>query len=767
MKQSAHLLLTLLLVAVSLMGQAQDIDYKGATYTVQNDTAVFLTDGKQLSGNFEVPMTVQDYTVTGIGENAFANNKSLTGITFPATLQFIGTEAFLYCSNLTGEVALNKGITVKEDAFTGCDKVRYLLIKGEPTSIADGSLNFTGLFDVRVNMKKPPHIDPTKAIVVDLEPELDWCSLYVPIGYIEPYLENSKWNIFGFIEETEFDEPADEGSDEPIDPGDNIIVPDSVPGTVYVSVAGTLKDKFTLAEKYSTTSLALSGVLNGDDILYLREMCGTSLDGTQTGTGSLAKLDLTHTRIVKGGGPYYSYIDEFYTTTDEVGNSMFSSCATLQQLSLPGDALLVGNDAFTGTPALTEINMGERIKSIGSMAFHGCGIQELTIPDSCTSIGSQAFWADENLKRVHLPASLKSLKFGLFYFCVNLDNVVIPDGVTKIDDLAFFNCQSLSRINIPQSVIELDTHAFNRCYSLTGFDVDSNNPNYCDLEGVLFDKEMTILELYPVAKPDEEYIVPDNVWGLQNDAFWEADNLERIVMNRELEAIGNGTFSDCDLLEDVVFSDKVTTIGEMAFAFCPSLTQINLPASVQELGRSIFMDAGLTTFALPEGFSTMPEMMLYNCHQLTQATLPATCTYVAEGAFYGCDAMTRLNVNAVTPPEVYYDEEDEYLDEDGNYYCSAFTEVNVDSCTLVVPAGSKQAYATHTIWQRFKHIIESSIIGDVNGDGEVNIADVNAVIDTLISQTSQDNQAADINNDDEITISDVNALIDMILTTRN
>lgn len=753
----------MLLGFMPLMSQAQTIEYGGVTYTVQNDTAVFLTNGNHVRGDFEVPMTVDDYTVTGIGENAFAGNTALTGITFAATIKFIGKNAFLNCSSLTGEVALNKGITVQEDAFSGCKKVRYLFIKGEPASIADGSLNFTGLFDVFVNMKKPPHIDPTKAIVVDLEPELDWCGLYVPDGYEEAYYENPMWNIFGLIDTMEFDEPADEGSDDPYDPNDPIVVPDSVPGTVYVGVAGTLKDKIPEADKYTTKKLALSGVLNGDDILYLREMCGTSLDGTPTDMGSLAELDLTHTRIVKGGGPYYSYIYEYYTANDEVGNSMFSSCVTLKEITLPSDAVLIGNNAFSGTKAMQQINLGERIKSIGSMAFYQCAIEELVIPDSCSSIGTQAFWADENLRYVHLPASLKSLKMGTFYFCTSLNDVFIPDGVTKIEDLAFFNCQSLTGINIPKNVTSIDSHAFNRCYSFMGFGVDEENPAYCDVDGVLFTKDMSILELYPVAKPAEEYIIPDHVWGLQNDAFWEANNLKRIIMNRELEVVGNGTFSSCEKLEDVIFSDNVTSIGQQAFAWCYSLKQINFPASVQELGNTMFMAAGLVTFTLPEGQATMPESMLYNCFNLTEATLPSTCNYVDAGAFYGCNAMTRLNVNAVTPPEVYYD--GDYVDEHGDLYCSAFIGVDCKNCELVVPAGSKEAYASHIIWQRFQNITEGGITGDLNGDGIADISDVILLIDYVLngSQAGTIPQSANLNGDGIVDISDVILLIDLVL----
>ena len=53
--------------------------------------------------------------------------------------------------------------------------------------------------------------------------------------------------------------------------------------------------------------------------------------------------------------------------------------------------------------------------------------------------------------------------------------------------------------------------------------------------------------------------------------------------------------------------------------------------------------------------------------------------------------------------------------------------------------------------------------GDVNGDGEVNIADVNAVIDMILTQVID--KSGDVNGDSEVNIADVNSLIDMILNS--
>jgi len=56
---------------------------------------------------------------------------------------------------------------------------------------------------------------------------------------------------------------------------------------------------------------------------------------------------------------------------------------------------------------------------------------------------------------------------------------------------------------------------------------------------------------------------------------------------------------------------------------------------------------------------------------------------------------------------------------------------------------------------------QTTLKGDVNGDGEVNIADINAVIDIILSGSS--NNVGDVNGDGEVNIADINAIIDIIL----
>ena len=81
-----------------------------------------------------------------------------------------------------------------------------------------------------------------------------------------------------------------------------------------------------------------------------------------------------------------------------------------------------------------------------------------------------------------------------------------------------------------------------------------------------------------------------------------------------------------------------------------------------------------------------------------------------------------------------------------------------------MPASALNAYRADPHWSLFASIVafEGNVPGDVNGDGEVNIADVNVIICAIQSCSVMD-ETLDVNGDGEVNIADVNAVISLIL----
>ena len=119
---------------------------------------------------------------------------------------------------------------------------------------------------------------------------------------------------------------------------------------------------------------------------------------------------------------------------------------------------------------MVSITIPNSVTEIGENAFGWCtSLSSITIPESVTKIGEDTFSGCTSLKNIRLPANNKSYAFenGALYdlakkellFCTNRKNFVIPNSVIEIG-AAFCGCTSLSSITIPESVTRIGDSAF-------------------------------------------------------------------------------------------------------------------------------------------------------------------------------------------------------------------------------------------------------------------------------------------------------------------
>ena len=281
-------------------------------------------------------------------------------------------------------------------------------------------------------------------------------------------------------------------------------------GVVSLEEAGTMK-KLLGKDYLSITSLKVVGPINGDDVYYLRKMLGAEYFD-QSERGKLTTLDLSDARIVKGGGWYYeykynSYSTQHYTTNDVIGERMFDQCTNLKEIAIPNGVSSIGEQAFTGCDALssvyikdlsawcritfsdlasnplvhgaklyldnkevTELVIPEDITEIKNYAFYGCkSIIKVVIPDHVTSIGNSAFYSCNALSSVVIGNGLKWIDSNTFAYCESLSTVVIGNGVVRIGDYAFYYCRALTSVTIGENVTELNNHAFYHCDAIKEF----------------------------------------------------------------------------------------------------------------------------------------------------------------------------------------------------------------------------------------------------------------------------------------------------------
>jgi hypothetical protein len=189
--------------------------------------------------------------------------------------------------------------------------------------------------------------------------------------------------------------------------------------------------------------------------------------------------------------------------------------------------------------------------------------------------------------------------------------------------------------------------------------------------------------------------LPSTVTTIGDYAFEYCLGLTSIVLPSSLTAIGGSVFFNCSELTSVIIPSSITSIGSSVFCGCSGLTSINIPSSVVSIGYNAFTDCtGLTSLIIPSSVTTIGSSAFEGCKSLTSVIIPSSVTSIGSYAFGGCSGLKAIKVLSTVPINLTAS--------------GVFSDVNMNTCILQVPIGTKSAYQAATQWKDFKCIVEGA-----------------------------------------------------------
>ena len=294
----------------------------------------------------------------------------------------------------------------------------------------------------------------------------------------------------------------------------------------------------------------------------------------------------------------YGPQDDLKSCIFSISSYAFSGCKNLKKISIPVSVEIIGLAAFSGS-GIESIHLPANLKTISTAAFSGCtnlksvefpagltkienmafeksGLVRIELPDTVTTMGSGVFSECPNLEFVKLPRNLEVIEMSMFKKCAKLQSVVFPENVKVIGRLAFMWCDELQNFTLPESVETIGLQAFIDCESLTEVTIPANvtiieqnsfsgcgklraiyvaegNPAYQSVDGVLMTKDGTMVHTCPGAK-EGTFVIPNGVTTIASLAFFDCQNLKRLVIPATLTTINERGFDFCDNLLSFYFS---------------------------------------------------------------------------------------------------------------------------------------------------------------------------------------------------------------------
>lgn len=359
--------------------------------------------------------------------------------------------------------------------------------------------------------------------------------------------------------------------------------------------------------------------------------------------------------------------------------SVFENCDSLLAVTLPSSLQTINYRAFSNTPQLSRIEVGEANEVLAS--FNGAlfnkvrrellvypqGLRETsyTVPDGILWIGDYAFNG-----------------------CSALETLILPDTIISIGWKAFAGMTSLRSLKLPANLGSFSPYCLDSDVGIESFEVSENHPWLRAIDGVLYSMRENTLLCYPRAKSGASFTVPQGIVRVGREAFADTQWLQTLVIPESVIMIDAETFRNSSIksvtlpknlrfisyklfygssVESIQIPESVTIIGDYAFQNCGELAELTVPDSVWMIGAHAFNGSGVRSVNLPTStapnlfvlqpeprlkyspaiipgiFTVIPEGLFRDC-AVENIEIPDTVIKISSGAFMGCYGLTEVTI---------------------------------------------------------------------------------------------------------------------------
>ena len=416
-------------------------------------------------------------------------------------------------------------------------------------------------------------------------------------------------------------------------------------------------------------------------------------------------------------------------------------------------------------PSITSITQMPSLQGCSKFYNVKTGSTNYTTPPSVTSIPDYAF-AGTAIEKITFT-SVTSVGANVFSGCDKISSVTFQKSPVLIEHDAFSNIGSKCNVSYPGSIEDWNPIMYNYSHQIVihngnswyygwcgGKSPNDHNYLYWTQDSVGHLNIASYTEAWELS-PNSQYITAYQLDAEDYIYPWDKNQVKYLTLEH-VTGIRDGQFNGYLSLISVDVKSGLKIINGHTFNFCSNLQKIYLPSCLDSIGYCVF---GGNDDVLHD---------IYFDGSKTQWDLVKKTDGWDEGLGYltvHCHCMVTFDRNGHgTAPAAQYIE---WSNEDtakeptaptatGYIFKGWYTEaecINKWNFTWKVP-GDMTLYAK---WELLR--------GDINGDGKVDVSDVNIIINIMLGkeQASDYPGNADLNGDNKVDVSDVNIVINLML----
>ncbi|WP_298653275.1 leucine-rich repeat protein [uncultured Eubacterium sp.] len=672
--------------------------------------------------------------VIRIGYKAFANNPQLSFTSVPSSVKYIGSYAFTNTNVKELDLSANTELSLGDYAFCDLTTLEKIILPSTLRYISNRAFCNTALKSIII----PDGVETIYSGAFKNTPlsKVSFSS-NSQLKIIDKYAFSDCLNLTKFVFPKSVIETRDGAFKNDVNLKTVIVLgEEGINASVNPFYAGDDNTKTYLTEIYGNDAKTDE---NGDKIWNgvsrYASVYGITLvpleDYVETPDGGPQTDSSNHGTWANGSWQYDDSTNRLFVTGNGELTSTFKT----------SDGKALNLASYLSNKALTSIVLTEGITGVGADVFftdYGIDVQSVSLPNTLTSIGSNAF-RNIKAKKFKISANLSSIGANAFYGsnvnsfdlsdtkveaignyafanCKNLTSINLPKVLKTIGDGAFYS-SSLKSVDVPQSVASIGKAAFTDCLSL--WKVKINNPQTnIYFEGknsannaIGFDSKGNRITLKSGSRVQTECFVIIDA-PVESKGFDYAEKTSLIFMGDDNNADVSGYVDYTYRIKWQYFADTKTLYVEHgydmkdAYVLHPNnkgtfyttdgrnLQDLNLQIDTLYLCSGVINPDYSFEAINPKYIRFSPTVKnvggFQNCGRLEVLTIPQTVQYISTNAFKNCRSLKKISLggvkcvsnrafeNCTSLKEIDYGNVTS-IDERAFYYCSGIEEINIPS----------------------------------------------------------------------------------------